>query len=91
MTRIRSNSRPVQVRLCCRLLLALLLMPVLPWTHAFAEDGITYAAHIQPLLAKKCVVCHGPDTAESGLRLDLQLSATGIADSGSCAVSRASC
>ena len=37
----------------------------------FAADGvIDFAKHIQPLLAKKCVSCHGPEKPKAGLRLD---------------------
>ncbi len=31
---------------------------------------IDFAKHIQPLLAKKCVSCHGPEKQKAGLRLD---------------------
>ncbi|MFM9962497.1 MAG: DUF1553 domain-containing protein [Planctomycetaceae bacterium] len=34
------------------------------------DDGIVFAKHIQPLLAKKCVGCHGPEKQKAGLRLD---------------------
>src|SRR2546422_799689 len=38
---------------------------------AFAADGvIDFAKHIQPLLAMKCVSCHGPEKQKAGLRLD---------------------
>ena len=38
---------------------------------AFAVDGmIDFAKHIEPLLAKKCVACHGPEKQKAGLRLD---------------------
>jgi mono/diheme cytochrome c family protein len=33
-------------------------------------DGPDYTRHIQPLLAKHCVRCHGPKLKESELRLD---------------------
>ncbi len=37
----------------------------------FADDGvIDFTKHIQPLLAKKCVSCHGPEKQKAGLRLD---------------------
>ena len=37
----------------------------------FAADGaIDFSKHIQPLLAKKCVSCHGAEKQKSGLRLD---------------------
>ena len=40
-------------------------------TFAFAaEDAVDFTKQIQPLLAKKCVSCHGPDKQRAGLRLD---------------------
>lgn len=36
-----------------------------------AADGVvSFAKHIQPVLAKKCVSCHGPEKQKAGLRLD---------------------
>ncbi|MFK7820341.1 MAG: DUF1549 domain-containing protein, partial [Planctomycetaceae bacterium] len=41
--------------------------------NVFAED-IRFAQDIQPILARKCYACHGPDeeTREAGLRLDVR-------------------
>lgn len=36
---------------------------------ALAADGVSFSRQIQPLLAKRCFACHGPDKAEGGLRL----------------------
>jgi len=41
-----------------------------------------FARDIQPLLAKHCILCHGPDDAEAGLRLDLADVATSPLESG---------
>ena len=43
---------------------------------------IDFARQIQPILAEKCILCHGPDegTREADLRLDLRTAA--IADRG---------
>lgn len=38
---------------------------------AAAPSGVVFARDIQPLLAKHCILCHGPDEAEAGLRLDV--------------------
>lgn len=35
-----------------------------------AADPIDFSRDIQPLLARRCYACHGPDTHEGGLRLD---------------------
>jgi len=47
--------------------------------HDFARD-------VQPLLARRCYACHGPDTQQAGLRLDERASATAALDSGSTAI-----
>ncbi len=66
-------------------------MPVFCWmafgVSAVASDElITYNRDIQPLFAKHCVLCHGPDEAEAGLRLDVESSATMTLKSGRRAV-----
>ena len=33
-------------------------------------SDISYSRHVQPLLNSYCISCHGPQTAETGLRLD---------------------
>jgi mono/diheme cytochrome c family protein len=47
---------------------------------------IDYAREIQPLLAKRCVACHGPGTQEGGLRLDDRATAVAALDSGKHAI-----
>ena len=49
-----------------------------------AEIG--FAREIQPLLARRCFACHGPDTQEAGLRLDQANAATAELDSGMTAI-----
>lgn len=44
--------------------------------------AVDYAADIQPMLAKHCYSCHGPDKQKSGLRLDLKVEALRGGDSG---------
>jgi mono/diheme cytochrome c family protein len=57
-------------------------------TVATAADPepVDFSRDIQPLLAKRCVACHGPDTKEAGLRLDDRAGAIGELDSGSRAI-----
>lgn len=43
---------------------------------------VDFAAEIQPMLARRCFSCHGPDKKESGLQLNLRDSALAKADSG---------
>ena len=52
---------------------------------AVAVD-VDFARDIQPLLARRCYSCHGPDTREAGLRLDQPAAATAALDSGATAV-----
>ena len=47
-----------------------------------AADAIDFSRDIQPLLAKRCVACHGPDTQEAGLRLDEPAAAMRELESG---------
>lgn len=43
---------------------------------------VDFATEIQPLLARKCYACHGPDKQESGLRFDDRATVVGKAESG---------
>jgi len=47
---------------------------------------VEFARDVQPLLARRCYSCHGPDTQEAGLRLDDRTAATAVLDSGSAAI-----
>lgn len=51
-----------------------------------AVEPVVYGTNIQPILAKHCVLCHGPDAAEGGLRLDQFASATSKLDSDRTAI-----
>jgi mono/diheme cytochrome c family protein len=53
---------------------------------ASPESKVDFASEIQPLLAGKCVRCHGPQTSKAGLRLDDRLSALSKLESGSRAI-----
>ena len=60
------------------------------WLGANLSTGwaatVEFSRDIQPLLAKRCFACHGPDTQEAGLRLDDQTVATVELDSGQRAI-----
>ena len=49
-------------------------------------EAVDFSRDIQPLLAKRCFSCHGPDTHEGGLRLDQAAGATAALDSGGRAI-----
>lgn len=49
-------------------------------------EPVDFSRDIQPLLAKRCVACHGPDTQEGGLRFDDRASAISELESGSRAI-----
>src|SRR5580658_8370197 len=50
------------------------------------ERQIDFGRDIQPILARRCFACHGPDKAEGGLRLDRNERALAELDSGAHAV-----
>src|SRR5258708_21809643 len=50
------------------------------------DSKVNFANEIQPLLATKCVRCHGPQTSEAGLRLDEREAALGKLESGNRAI-----
>jgi len=55
-------------------------------TGAGRCESVDFARDIQPVLAKRCYSCHGPDTQEGGLRLDDAAAAMRELDSGSRAI-----
>lgn len=57
-------------------------------TASFGQEqtAVDFATDIQPLLARKCYACHGPDKQESSLRFDDRTTVVGQADSGAQAI-----
>lgn len=53
---------------------------------AQSPDEVRFARDVQPLLARHCYECHGPDSAEAGLRLDDAELAVKPLESGSRAI-----
>jgi len=51
-----------------------------------AAAAVEFARDVQPLLARRCYACHGPDTQEAGLRLDDRAVAIAPLDSGATAI-----
>ncbi len=59
---------------------------VAPNAAEAAGERVSYTRHVQPILAKHCYACHGPDEAASGLILSDRDSAVGASDSGLTAI-----
>jgi cytochrome c553 len=53
---------------------------------ALAADKVSFAREIKPLLARRCLSCHGLEMSEGGLRLDSREGAVVELDSGAHAV-----
>lgn len=72
-------------RLRCDLIasIAALLVSLAPAVGRAAEETeVDFAREVQPLLARRCFACHGPDEAEGGLRLHDAVAALAELDSG---------
>lgn len=54
------------------------------------DAAADFAGKIQPLLASRCLSCHGPDAQEGGLRLDIRRLALAGGDTATAIVPRAS-
>jgi hypothetical protein len=63
----------------------LTLVSVVP-VSAAGPPEVDFAREVQPLLARRCYSCHGPDTREAGLRLDDRAAATARLESGGRAI-----
>lgn len=49
-------------------------------------EEVDYASEVQPILARNCYACHGPDMQEGSLRFDARETLIGEADSGLSAI-----
>ena len=87
---VRSNAKIRFGHLAAWLVLCPVLGPVLaiaqPADSASAPPKVDFAREVQPILAKRCFFCHGPDKSEAGLRLNKRESALQELDSGEHAV-----
>lgn len=71
---------PLVVRSCAVLALALAAFSQTPLARA--SQTVRYSQQVQPILAKHCFACHGPETSEGTLALDSAEGALGEKDSG---------
>ncbi len=55
-----------------RIRAAIVLVASLATVNVPAADVIDFESEVRPLLISKCGACHGPETQESGLRLDVR-------------------
>ena len=62
------------------------ILAVAAWSVNGDAAPVDFSREIQPLLAKRCFACHGPDTHEAGLRLDQQAAAFAKLESGGHAI-----
>lgn len=70
-----------------RLLACFLLALNLPALSTRGEEKpLDFARHVQPILAAKCMKCHGPGEGKSGLAFDTRDRALAIAESGAAAI-----
>lgn len=73
------------MRLASYLLAVLIIGPQVVLGQQSSEP-IDFGRQIQPILAKRCYACHGPDKAEGGLRLNNRESAFERQESGKRAI-----
>src|SRR5579883_2420199 len=59
-----------------------------PGLIVYGQTSPDYTRDVQPLLEKRCYMCHGPQQQMSGLRLDQQASAARVIEPGHAAQSR---
>jgi mono/diheme cytochrome c family protein len=59
-----------------------LLLAVAPTPAAPPDRRIDYVREVQPVLARACYACHGPDKQKSGFRLDVKAAALQGGDQG---------
>ena len=64
----------------------LIVLLTAPCAMGQTNEPIDFGRQIQPILAKRCYACHGPDKAEGGLRLNQRDLAFGKLESGKRAV-----
>lgn len=71
-------------RVASGLIATLMLVPAA--VMAQPAEPVDFGRAIQPILAKRCYACHGPDTAEAGLRLNQRALAFEKLESGKRAI-----
>lgn len=73
----------MRIRAAKHVIVAIVLFGIQRTTTA--DDGV-FAREVQPLLARHCFACHGPDEAEGGLSFHTETALTAETDSGESAI-----
>ena len=60
--------------------------PAAPEAPGAEAPAVDFARDVQPLLARRCLACHGPDDAEGGLMLGSRETALAVTDGGEPAI-----
>lgn len=82
----RSLAKRLSFRLSILVSIAFVAAPLTANENSPQATKIDFVRQVQPILAKHCYACHGPDKAEGGLRFVDQESAFAEADSGEHAI-----
>ncbi len=77
------TNRATRHAIWAALIIAIAHVASLQSFAAAPVSKVDFAREVQPVLAKRCFRCHGPDKAEAGLRLDLRERAFAKLESGS--------
>lgn len=80
---MRADRIPPVLFICLSILASVGLSTPQAWGQ---DEQVDFARDIQPLLARRCYACHGPDDAEGGLRLNSREGALAVLESGEHAI-----
>ncbi len=69
---MRQNTHPVHFMSTSHFWTLLVCMGNVLSLASVQTESIDFDQHIQPVLVRRCIACHGPDQQKGGLRLDLK-------------------
>lgn len=79
---VPSRTRQVLRKPSSGLLGTLVVLLSLPAVAGESPGKVSFSRDVQPLLARRCFVCHGPAEQKGGLALHARRSATAVSESG---------